>query len=705
MAPEAQLLVPCTRTKQWGEPRRDTERRRGYVRLGGCQWQSRPHQLMGLLRREFARPMINWGVYSARSMQIDTSAKNNDELVILFAAGNDGRDLNTDSDRDPDTIIYEATSKNVITVGASENLRSGTGMSRPQSDSDNWSGMATFSGTGPTNDGRVKPDFAAPGTNIYSTRSRSAGGTGNYESKSGTSMATPIAAGSTALLLEHLIENRNLANPTSALVKAIFAASAHDMMGQYSSTLIGAGRDAPNNHEGNGLIDLWAAMNASFVQKESLSTGDDRGWSFVVPASAPTLKIALSYTDPAGSVSASPQLVNDLDIAIKNPAGVWTNLSDDLNNLRSLTFANPAQGSWEVHVIGTNVPTGPQFFALAMNAEYLLVNLTQDADFDGTEDSNDDCAFTSGTSTIDRVGCVDIDGDGYSDPTSNWSIANGADALINEPTQWSDQDGDGYGDNSAGNNPDGCPIDGTSTGDRYGCVDTDMDTFSDAESNLGGWTIAQGADGCINVVGTSTGDRNGCPDEDGDTYSDPDPSGTNGSVWLVSNGADAFLGDSTQWNDTDGDGFGDNPPPANSGDACPTTSGTSSQDRIGLIPMATDILDADLIWLAHPTGTADAFPIDKTQWMDSDGDGYGDNQSGTNPDACVNELRQAHVRPSTVLVALTAMVTDIRMLTQTGLHIRSDLLMHSQSLHLNGTIRMATDYGDEALGNQPRCLC
>ena len=36
--------------------------------------------------------------------------------------------------------------------------------------------------------------------------------------------------------------------------------------------------------------------------------------------------------------------------------------------------------------------------------------------------------------------------------------------------------------------------------------------------------------------------------------------------------------------------------------------------------------------------TADAFPSDSTQWLDSDGDGYGDNPNGTNPDACVNDL-------------------------------------------------------------------
>ena len=30
-------------------------------------------------------------------------------------------------------------------------------------------------------------------------------------------------------------------------------------------------------------------------------------------------------------------------------------------------------------------------------------------------------------------------------------------------------------------------------------------------------------------------------------------------------------------------------------------------------------------WFAHPTGLADAFPFEATQWQDTDGDGYGDN--------------------------------------------------------------------------------
>ncbi len=59
-------------------------------------------------------------------------------------------------------------------------------------------------------------------------------------------------------------------------------------------------------------------------------------------------------------------LVNNLDLAVKDPSGTWTNLSNNVDNLLGLTFTSPAQGQWEVHVIGTNVPTGPQKYALVI---------------------------------------------------------------------------------------------------------------------------------------------------------------------------------------------------------------------------------------------------------------------------------------------------------------------------------------------------
>lgn len=61
--------------------------------------------------------------------------------------------------------------------------------------------------------------------------------------------------------------------------------------------------------------------------------------------------------------------------------------------------------------------------------------------------TQDDCPNIVGTSTEDRHGCLDGDGDGWSDPDESWTIADGADAFPDIATQWSDLDRDGYGDN------------------------------------------------------------------------------------------------------------------------------------------------------------------------------------------------------------------------------------------------------------------
>ena len=192
-----------------------------------------------------------------------------------------------------------------------------------------------------------------------------------------------------------------------------------------------------------------------------------------------------------------------------------------------------------------------------MNQETTLVNLTEDADLDGVEDDDDDCPNTYGTSTNDREGCPDSDGDGYSNPDTTWTVNNGADAFPSESTQWADQDFDGYGDNAAGLEADACvDILGNSTTDRFGCLDADGDGYSNNDVT---WLVSNGADACNSVKAYSNIDRNGCPDEDGDGASDPDPTGINGSIWTVTDGADAYLGDATQWSDQDGDGYGDNP--------------------------------------------------------------------------------------------------------------------------------------------------
>ena len=611
------------------------------------------------------------GQYNTNSMQADHSARNHSGMLILFAAGNSGIDSNSDGEIDDDSIGSPATSKNVLTVGASENGR-GTQITNEwgqwwsskyptdpiHSDriANNTEGMAAFSSRGPVDDGRLKPDVSAPGTFILSAKSRSTTSTGwlahsnsDYTYMGGTSMATPLTAGAAALLYQHLDANLGHSNPTSALVKGIISASAHDMTGQYGSSTNGAGETAPNYHEGWGLLDLDRAVNTSWVDNESVSTGDSRSWKFTVPSAAPDLRIAVSWTDPASTPIASVNLVNDIDFAVKDPSGTWWNYGNNLDNLIGTTISNPAAGQWEIHVNGTNIPTGPQHFAMVIDAPYTMINMSADADGDGFIDTLDDCSSVWGNSTQDKSGCPDGDGDGWS---------NVGDDFPNEKTQWSDADGDGFGDNPGGLNPDACTsVIGTSSSDRYGCPDSDSDSWSDPD---GGWAAIQGADACPSTWGNSSLDRNGCLDEDGDGQSDIN---------------DALLNDSTQWLDTDSDGYYDNANPATNWDDCPSVWGNSTIDLQGCLDTDGDgVSDTNDPWPNDPTrsidtdgdgfadsdddcptvwgnstqilrgcldedgdgwtASDDAFPNDGTQWNDTDGDGFGDEPTGNYADDC-----------------------------------------------------------------------
>ncbi|ODS40881.1 MAG: hypothetical protein A7315_15485 [Candidatus Altiarchaeales archaeon WOR_SM1_79] len=64
------------------------------------------------------------GQYTTDSQDIDEFMWNHKDMIILFAASNDGTDANNDGVIDNDSLSSQACSKNCITVGASENNRS-----------------------------------------------------------------------------------------------------------------------------------------------------------------------------------------------------------------------------------------------------------------------------------------------------------------------------------------------------------------------------------------------------------------------------------------------------------------------------------------------------------------------------------------------------------------------------------------------------
>lgn len=331
----------------------------------------------------------NPGAYDTMASRVDEYMWKHPDVLVLFAAGNSGEDLNKDGRIDEKSIGSPATAKNVLTVGASENelavggiqkslheLRDGEkkwGVEPLRSDhlSDKGDGIAAFSSRGPTSDGRLKPEIVAPGTNIISTRSHSPKASklwgefnADYVYAGGTSMSTPITAGAAAVAREYLVKNRRLSTPSAALIKATLIHTAKDLYpGQYGT---GPQQELPtsrpNVHEGYGRVDmdsLTGLSNETIIidNKTGVGTAEENSTT-VTLKDGQSLKVTLTYTDAPASSSAAKALVNDLDVKVISPSGEIRQLSDRINNTEMLELHQLASGEYRVVISGINVPTG-----------------------------------------------------------------------------------------------------------------------------------------------------------------------------------------------------------------------------------------------------------------------------------------------------------------------------------------------------------
>nr|WP_221375239.1 S8 family serine peptidase [Actinoplanes polyasparticus] len=349
----------------------------------------------------------NSGVYNAAARTVDKFVWNNPDMLILFSAGNDGKDVNGNGVVDPDSIGTPATAKNCLTVGASENNHPRGSVPPPGRDidwsqtvkfprltaaghvSDDVDGMAAFSSRGPTDDGRIKPDVVAPGTNVLSLRSRAlppgvdplwGGLPAGHELRDlycwsgGTSMSTPLVAGAAALVRERLVAGG--ATPSAALIKAMLINGAATMRGQFTGEITAG----PNNVCGFGRVDVTATLAPAPDQQlryvddpgAAVGTGEMRRWT--VPAAGPEvpLKATLVWTD-APSLEGVGSLVNQLYLQVQAPDGTVLNgdttpFPTATNNVQQVTVPAPATGTWTVRVRGVSVTAGPrQPFALVVS--------------------------------------------------------------------------------------------------------------------------------------------------------------------------------------------------------------------------------------------------------------------------------------------------------------------------------------------------
>ena len=316
------------------------------------------------------------------------------EMVIVFAAGNAGPGAST--------IASPGSAKNVITVGASENVQAigGTdycGVADSQANSRD--DIANFSSRGPTADGRTKPDLVAPGTHVSGGVAQTdlqrspnpafpmgnalgcfdansvCGGAGSefypsnqqwYTVSSGTSHSTPAVAGAAALLRQHLI-NRGEAPPSPAMTKAWLMNAARYLTGT------GANDSLFSNAQGMGLADLERTLDDvprmlvdQTPETVFTASGQQRTFEGIVGDPDEPFRVTLAWTDAPGSTTGSAWQ-NDLDLLVTvdgvtyrgnvfdGPHSVGGGTADPRNNVESVFLPAGTQGTYTITVVASNV--------------------------------------------------------------------------------------------------------------------------------------------------------------------------------------------------------------------------------------------------------------------------------------------------------------------------------------------------------------
>jgi len=341
-------------------------------------------------------------------------AAGNQEMVIVFAAGNSGPGATT--------VGNPGVAKNIITAGASEHARPFGGADAcavGDTDADSAMDIVGFSSRGPTGDGRKKPDLMAPGTHVGGGVAQAPGqrseppgnvnGQANtcftaggvcggpsgsdyfpttqqwYTASSGTSHSCPAIAGGAALVRQYFI-NQSMAPASPAMTKAVLMNSARYMTGTSANDTLFS------NNQGMGLMDLGRAFDNARrqfrdQQAEDLftATGQTRVFSGFVSESASPIRVTLAWTDAPGATTGGAWK-NNLDLTVtvggatyrgNSFTGALSNTgstSDDRNNVESVFLPAGASGPLTVTVTATNINSdGVPDNATALDQDFALV--------------------------------------------------------------------------------------------------------------------------------------------------------------------------------------------------------------------------------------------------------------------------------------------------------------------------------------------
>ena len=329
-------------------------------------------------------------IYDALVRDAQPGVSGNQEMSIVFAVGNQGPFGH---------IASPANAKNVIAVGASQNLRpAGTdGCNITPAGASDVDSIIDFSSGGPVDDGRIKPDLVAPGTHIQGALSQDPAnaalgicgpkdypaGQSLYTWSSGTSHSVPAVAGVAALARQYIQQyTGNI--PSPAMIKAFLINSTTYLAGA------GAGDNLPGRNQGWGRVNLGTALDGQpriLIDQAHLMTATGQDFALKVKIADPSrqLRVTLVWTDAPGSPTASP-IMNDLDLRVDYQGVSYIGNSfdghssviggppDKLNNVESVWLPGGVTGDFTIHVVVANlVADGVPGNNTALDQDFALV--------------------------------------------------------------------------------------------------------------------------------------------------------------------------------------------------------------------------------------------------------------------------------------------------------------------------------------------